>query len=466
MHIIVAGLDYKTTPVETRERLAFQEDTLPQALQELRDMKSILECVIVSTCNRTEVYAVVDQLHTGRHFVKKFLGRWFEMPQEDFGPFLNIRENDAAVQHLFQVASGLDSMVIGETQILGQVKHALATAHENETTGTIFNELFKRAVTYAKRAHHETEINDNSVSVSYAAVELGKKVVGSFKNKRVLVLGAGKMSELTAKHLHSGGAAEVTVFNRTYEKAEQIAAQFNGQAKPMEELTDALAQADVLISSTGSDSYVLNKEQVASASKKRKGKPLFMVDIAVPRDLDPALNQLDNVFLYDIDDLQDIVNSNMEERKKAAALMERMIHAEVSDFKDWVHTLGVVPVISALRTKALAIQADTMDSVERKLPELTEREKKVLRKHTKSIINQMIKDPITKAKEMADNNDAEEMLQLFTEIFALEEEVEEARAAEERQIRKEEAEEEWNASRESRGFRLPYAYATDVAVRS
>ncbi|WP_100399793.1 glutamyl-tRNA reductase [Bacillus sp. FJAT-44742] len=462
MHILVAGLDYKTTPVEIREQFSFQENELPEALQALRDMKSVLECTIVSTCNRTEIYTVVDQLHTGRHFTKKFMSQWFDLPVEEFGPYVNIRENDAAIQHLFRVVTGLDSMILGETQILGQVKDSFSMAQEQQATGTVFNELFKQAVTFAKRAHRETEINDNPVSVSYAAVELGKKIFGDFQGKQVLILGAGKMSELTAKHLHANGAEQVTVVNRTYAKAAELAEKFLGQAESMDNLKSCLATADILISSTGAEEYVITKPFLQSIQKQRKGRPLFMVDIAVPRDLDPALSQIDSVFLYDIDDLQDIVQANLAERKKEAAKIEEMIEDEIGIFKEWVQTLGVVPIISALRTKALSIQAETMESIERKLPELSERDKKVLRKHTKSIINQMLRDPITRVKELAGEPDAEESLALFTEIFALEDEVETAREAEKGQAKVEEAEKKWTKKKKL----LPYTYAKDVIVRS
>ncbi|MFB5662896.1 glutamyl-tRNA reductase [Alteribacillus sp. HJP-4] len=464
MHILTAGLDYKTAPVEIREKLAFQEENLPEALHHLRGMKSILECTIISTCNRSEVYVVADQLHTGRHFMKKFMAEWFGLPLEQFGSYLNIRENDAAIQHLFRVACGLDSMVLGETQILGQVKDSFFIAQEAEATGTVFNELFKQVITFAKKAHRETEINDNAVSVSYAAVELGKKIFGEFQDKHVLILGAGEMSELTAKHLHSNGAAKVTVLNRTYAKAAELAERFFGKAESMEQLQQSLAEADILISSTGSESYVVKKTMMERVLKKRKGRPLFMVDIAVPRDLDPELDKLDNIFLYDIDDLQGIVKANMAERKKEAEKIEGMIAEELASFKDWVHTLGVVPIISALRTKALAIQAETMESLERKLPELSDRDKKILSKHTKSIVNQMLRDPITRAKELAAEPDAEESLAMFTDIFALDEEVELAKEAEEKQARAEEAEKEW--SRRKQRSIMPYAYAKDVKVRS
>jgi glutamyl-tRNA reductase len=421
MHILVIGVNYKTAPVEIRERLTFNETDLGEALKKLQTKKSILENIILSTCNRTEIYAVVDQLHTGRYYIKEFLSDWFGLEQEEFSPFLNYYEEDAAIEHLLKVPCGLTSMILGETQILGQVRTAFLQAQECETTGTVFNHLFKQALTVAKRGHSETEIGANAVSVSYAAVELAKKIFGSLDHKHVLILGAGKMGELAAQNLHGSGVRKVTVINRTFEKAIDLAGRFAGQAKTMEELEGSLVDADILISSTGSKDFVITKETVAKVVKQRKGKPLFMVDIAVPRDLDPQIAELENVFLYDIDDLEGIVEANLQERKKAAEKISIMIEKEIVEFKQWLGMLGVVPVISALREKALSIQAETMESIERKIPHLSEHDKKVLSKHTKSIINQLLKDPILQAKEMAAKPDAGKSLDLFMKIFNIEE---------------------------------------------
>lgn len=424
MHIIAVSLNYKTAPVEIRERLTFNSSELGNALQVLKGKKSILENVILSTCNRTEIYAVVDQLHTGRYYIKEFLSQWFDLRTEEFSPFLSFYEQDGAIDHLFNVACGLNSMILGETQILGQVRSGFLQAQEEDCTGTIFNQLFKEAITLAKRAHSDTEIGANAVSVSYAAVELAKKIFGSLEGKHVLILGAGKMGELAIQNLHSNGATKVTVINRTYEKAENLASRFSGEARTMEELQNALSEADILISSTGASNFVITKEMIAKIENVRKGKPLFMVDIAVPRDLDPKIGELENVFLYDIDDLEGIVEANLQERKKAAERIGLMIEAAIVEFNQWLNTLGVVPVISALREKALSIQAETMKSMERKLPNLTEREKKVLNKHTKSIINQMLRDPILQAKELAAGKNAKESLDLFVKIFNIEQLVE------------------------------------------
>lgn len=423
MHTLVVGLNYKTAPVEIREKLSFIETELPNAMKALQQQKSILENVIISTCNRTEIYAVVDQLHTGRYYIKQFLANWFNIPMEQFEDHLFIQEEDDSLNHLFRVTAGIDSMVLGETQILGQVRKSFLQGQEIGTTGTVYNQLFKQAVTFAKRAHSETAIGENAVSVSYAAVELSKKIFGSLKNKHVAILGAGKMGELAIQNLHGNGVGKVTVINRTFEKAQSLASKFDGDAKAMNELQCTLLEADILISSTGATDYVIDYELMKDVAKFRKGDPLFMVDIAVPRDLDPKIGDVQNVFLYDIDDLQGIVQANLAERERAANEIMTMIQDEIIQFKDWFKTLGVVPVISALRKKAASIQEETMISIENKMPDLTERERKILNKHTKSIINQLLKTPILQAKELANEKDAETQLALFQQIFGIEDDV-------------------------------------------
>lgn len=420
MHILVVSVNYRTAPVEFREKLTFQAAELEQAMTTLQNQKSVLENVIVSTCNRTEIYAVVDQLHTGRYYIKKFLADWFQLEIEEVAPYLTIFEQDGAIDHLFRVTCGLDSMVVGETQILGQIKDSFLEAQQVKATGTIFNELFKQVVTLAKRAHSETTIGENAMSVSYAAVELGKKIFGELTDCHVLILGAGKMGELALQNLYGSGARKVTVMNRTFTKAEVMAEKYMGHAKPLSELQCALLEADILISSTGASEYVITKEMMTKVEKMRSGRPLFMVDIAVPRDIDPAIDELEGSFLYDIDDLQGVVEANRAERLKEAEKIQFMIEEEIVLFKTWLSTLGVVPLIAALRDKALAIQSETMESLERKIPNLSDRERKVISKHTKSIINQLLKDPILVAKEIAAEEGADEKLALFAKIFDLE----------------------------------------------
>ncbi|MFC4776443.1 glutamyl-tRNA reductase [Paenibacillus sp. GCM10023252] len=423
MHIIVVGLNYRTAPVEVREQFTFDERDLPEALRQLKQTKSIMECVIVATCNRTELYAVVDRHHLCGHYIRSFMEKWFKLSRDQFTNHLYMYEDSKAIDHLFHVTSGLDSMVIGETQILGQVKDAFLLAQEQKVTGTVFNMLFKQGITLAKRAHSETSIGEAAVSVSYAAVELGKRIFGQFHKKKVMIIGAGETGELTAKHLYANGADQVLVVNRTFDRAAQLADKFNGTPCSMEEGLRRLHEVDIVISSTGANEYVLTREQIVSSMQKRKSKPLFMIDIAVPRDLDPGIAAVENVFLYDIDDLEGIVESNLELRRKEAAKIEIMIEQELDSFDQWYKTLGVVPLIRGLQTKAADIHEETLDSLTKKLPGLGEHELKVIRKLTKSMMNQMMQDPILRIKEMAGEKRADEAMDLFVKLFALEEQL-------------------------------------------
>lgn len=425
MHILTVSLNYRRTPVELREKFALPEESLPEALKVLKGTKSILECVLLSTCNRTEVYAVVDQLHRGKDFIVRFLENWFGVDRDQFIYCVEYKENDESLYHLFRLAAGLESMVIGETQILGQLKQAFFTAQKEGTTGIIFNTLFKQVITMAKRAHAQTKIGQHAVSVSYAAVELSRKIHGDLKGKKAVIIGAGKMGELTITHLKDQGVAEIAVVNRTLEKAEEVAHRFSGEAYPFEKLAEVLREADIVVSSTGARGYVLTREDVQAVLAERKDKPLFMIDIAVPRDLDPAIGQLENVFLYDIDDLSGIVDANLKEREREALEVEAMIDEEVTQFTEWVNTLGVVPLISALQKKAFAIQEEAMRKIENKLPDLTERELRLIRKYTKSIVNQMLHDPIVRIKELAAQRGSKEAFHYFTHLFALEDQLKE-----------------------------------------
>ncbi|MEJ8303153.1 glutamyl-tRNA reductase [Saccharibacillus sacchari] len=429
MHIMVVGLNYRTAPVDIRERFAIAQEDLSEALDRLKETKSVLEGVIVGTCNRTELYVVVDRLHMCAFYIRNFMEQWFGIPKAEFTQHLYIYEDERAVEHLMKVVCGLDSMVLGETQILGQVKQSFLTAQAEKATGTWFNMLFKQAVTLGKRAHSETSIGENAVSVSYAAIELGKRIFGMFTDKKVLILGAGKMSELTVKHLYASGAAQVIVANRTLEKARELAGRFNGLPCTLEEGVAMLGEVDIVISSTGSSDYVLTREQVKTLAAARRSRPLFMIDIAVPRNIDPTIAELPGVFLYDIDDLEGIVESNMELRRAEALKIERMIRQESDNFYGWLKTLGVRPVIRALQEKATDIHQETLESLFNKLPELDERQRKVIGRLMKSVANQMMHDPINRVKEMAADKNGAEAVDMFTQIFALESRLEQAEEA-------------------------------------
>jgi glutamyl-tRNA reductase len=419
MHFLLIGVSHETAPIEVRERFALHERQLPEALERLKKMRSVLECVIVSTCNRTEFYAVVDKPERGRDYVIRFIQSWFHVSEGLLARHSYRFVDEEVVRHLFRVTCGLDSLVLGETQILGQVRDCFLQAQETGATGVLFNTLFKQAVTVAKRAHAETGIADNPVSVGYAAVELARQMFGQFNNKHIVIIGAGKMADLTVKHLQSHGAARFSIVNRTLEHARQLAQVCRGTAHEFEQLPELLVAADIVISSTGADHYVLLRDQVERAMRLRPNRMLFMIDIAMPRDLDPQIHQVKQVFLYDLDDLRGIVATNMAQRQKAVASIEQLLKEQQAAFSRWLQTLGVSPLIEALQRKAAAIHGETMDSLRRKLPDLTERELRVVHKLSKSMLNQMMRDPILKLKELSVQANGENVRELFVQLFAL-----------------------------------------------
>lgn len=427
MHIIALSLNYKKTGVEEREQVTFQDEEVVEALHKLREQKSILEATLLSTCNRTELYVVSDQEHTGAYYSRKFLADWFDVEYEKIKGMTDMKVADEAVSHLFKVTAGLDSMVLGETQILGQIRDAFLTAQEEHTTGTIFNKLFKEAITVAKRGHNETDISKNAVSISYAAVELAKRIFANVKKSRVLVIGAGEMAEESLLNLTSNGIEDVVVLNRSLEKAEELASRFNGRAQNLHALESELKEADIVISSTSSPDYVIKKDMIDTVNKTRGGSPLILIDIAMPRDIDPEIDSSGNVYMYNVDDLQGLVDSNLASREQEAEKIKAMIDGTTAEFEDWLAVQGVVPVIQAMRTKSLKIHDETLDSLERKLPDMTERDRTVISKHMKSIINQMLRDPIIFTKEIAGDKKRDEKLEDIMAMFHIEEEVELAR---------------------------------------
>lgn len=431
MHVIALSLNYRKASVEERELMSFEDEEVIPALHRLREQKSILEAVLLSTCNRTEVYVVSDQVHTGKYYSQKFLSDWFNIEFDTVKNITDVKVADEAIQHLYRVTAGLESMVLGETQILGQIRDAFFTAQEEHTTGTVFNKLFKEAITVAKRGHNETDISKNAISISYSAVELAKKIYSNVSESKVLVVGAGEMAEQSLLNLTSNGINKVTVINRSEDKAEALARQFNGASAPFETLEEQLSNADIVISSTAARNHVITESSVQSALADRKAKePLVLMDIALPRDIEPEVGNLDNVYMYNVDDLQGLVDANLSTRKNEAVKIEAMIAESMDSFEEWVSMLGVVPVIQALRSKALNIHEDTFQSVERKMPDMTDRERTIVSKHMKSIINQMVKDPIIYTKEIAGSRKADVKLEEIQQLFGIEDEVNEIRQQE------------------------------------
>jgi len=401
MHLTLVGLSHKTAPIEIREKLTFPENRQEESLTILTSSPDVIEAVILSTCNRTEIYAVTAAGVDGPSAVIDFMCEYHELDRHDLIRYLYIQEGEAVVHHLFRVVASLDSMVIGEAQILGQVKEAYENGFRYNATGRIFNRLFRQSFEVGKRVRTETAIGESAVSISYAAVELAKKVFDTLEGRTVLVVGAGKMSELTAKHLCSNGVCNVLVTNRTFERAEELAARFEGVAIPYEDLYARVHEADIVISSTAATQYVITRDNVAGALKGRRGRPLFLIDIAVPRDIDPAVNNLPDVFLYDIDSLNGVVESNLEERMREAERAEVIIAEEMGEFERWLESMEVVPTVAAMRAKADAIRAAELEKAMKRLGGLSEKELQTVEMLTQSIVNKMLHGPTSRLKNVA-----------------------------------------------------------------
>lgn len=419
MPIIGAGLSHKTAPVEVRERLSISEDKLPEALEQLMSFDSITEAVILSTCNRTEIYVVATDVEKGKKEIVSFLSSYHKVPENTFANCLYFLTEKKTVHHLFRVASSLDSMVIGEAQIIGQVKQAYMIAYENGNTGVILNRLFRHALGCGKRVRSDTAIGEMPVSVSYAAVQLAKTVFESLEKRPVMVIGAGKMSELTIKHLVSNGAEPVLVTNRTFERAKVLAEKFCGVAVPFEDKFERMVEADIVISSTGAPSYIISKQDVQNVMKMRRSRPIFFIDIAVPRDVDPEVGEIENVFLYDIDDLKAVVDESLKERKREAQKGEEIVKEEVEEFMSWLGTLDVVPTIKELREKAESIKEMELKKALSRLSGLSDREREIVKALATGIINKILHTPTVRLKEKAKEKDVYECIDAIRYLFDL-----------------------------------------------
>jgi glutamyl-tRNA reductase len=365
MHLIAFGINHKTAPVAIREQTAFAPERLQQALLDITTQAGVDEATILSTCNRTEVYCRLD--HGDSKKAVKWLCDYHRLPANDLQPHLYLLPDQDAVKHAFRVAAGLDSLVLGEPQILGQMKTAFTTAHKAGVTGKILNRLFQQTFSVAKQVRTDTAIGASAVSVAYAAVSLAKKIFRNLSEKRALLIGAGETIELVARHAREQGVAHIVVANRTVERAELLAREIGGEAISLAELPERLSEADIVISSTASQLPILGKGAVESALKARRHRPMFMVDLAVPRDIEPEVSTLADVYLYTVDDLHDTIQENMQSRLEAAKEAEKIIDIQVVDFMHWVRSLDAVPAIRALRDAANAVTEAELKRAERRL---------------------------------------------------------------------------------------------------
>src|SRR5512143_2133170 len=356
MSIVVVGLSHKTASVEVREKLSFPEAKLPDALCCMGRYSMVNENVILSTCNRVETYALVKDAEKGAELLKDFYLEYHGLTDEVYKDSLYAYTDRDAVRHIFRVAASLDSMFVGEPQILVQLKDAGGHAFTDEAARVVMNRLMKKSISVAKRIRTETKIAESAVSISFAAVELARKIFGDLDGKTVMLAGAGEMAELAAKHLVNNGVKTILVANRTFERAEELAREFEGRAVKYEDLVPEMVHADILIAATGAPHYILLRKDMERVIKERKNRPVFLIDIAAIRNLDPEINKIDNVYLYDIDDLQSVVQSNIKERQREAEQAEEIIEEEINTFMSWLTTIDVVPTIVALRERAEAIR--------------------------------------------------------------------------------------------------------------
>jgi len=423
--LFVIGLSWRTAPVALRERLAFGSDDVPTALADLLASPSIDEAVIMSTCNRVEIYGVTPRtapastIAAATAEARSFLARHHHVSGEDIAESVYEKVDEDAVTHLFRVASALDSMVVGESQILGQLKDAYGTAVHCGATGAVLGRCLERAFGVAKRVRTETEIARGAANVSSVAVELAGHVFGDLGGKQVLVVGAGKMSALAARHLRRAGAAGIRVTNRSPERAEALAAEIEGEARSWDQLDSLLAEADVVISSTGAREPVLTKSLVKKAMKKRRYRPIVIVDIAVPRDVDPVVGKIDGVYLFDVDDLRRVVDSNLRERAKEASDAERIVASEVQAFHSWLRSQQVVPTIRSLREHFSSIAQQETEKVIKLLERehTTEERERAIRRLGEVIVNKLLHLPMTALKDQ--DRDVEALVKAAEALFDL-----------------------------------------------
>lgn len=405
MKALVVGLNHKIADVDVREKLAFSGPRLEEGLMRFKGLPWVEEAIILSTCNRVELYANVVEIQKASESIKDFLSEFHNIRRGSLDTGLYIYNGTEAVRHVFRVASSLDSMVLGEPQILGQLKASFELALSKKTTGILLNKLMKKAISVAKRVRTETKIAENAVSISFAAVELAKKIFTDLSKRVFMLLGAGEMAELAAKHLISTGVKEVLVSNRTYERACELSEEFKGKPIRFEEFIQEMARTDIVICSTGAPTYILTKTQMQKVMRDRKQRQVFIIDISVPRNIDPEINDLDNVYLYNVDDLQGVVDSNLFERRKEAEKAEKIIEEEMDTFLKWQASLDSVPTIVALRKKAEGIKREELGKLLHKIPGIGEKEREAIEYMATALVNKLIHPPTAALKEASEDKE-------------------------------------------------------------
>jgi glutamyl-tRNA reductase len=417
MLIQLLGLNHKTAPVEVRERLYIEENELPLALQKVRQV--VPEVMIFSTCNRFEILTRVERLDQCKERLMDLISQLRDMPQKEFEPLLYSYVGPEAVRHVFRVTSSLDSMVVGEPQILGQMKQFFAIARRENTIASTLHSIMERAFMVAKKVRSETLIASSSVSVSSVAVELTAKIFDRLEGKTAFVVGAGKMSVLAIQHLQSRGVKVILVTNRTFQKAAELAEQIKGRAVPFENLIDCLAESDIVISSTGSPTFIVKKDHVQHAMSVRRNRPMFFIDIAVPRDIDPQINELGNVFLYDIDDLHSVAEKNRQHRQKEAEKAEQIVLQESELFWNKLKALDIAPTIRDIQQHIEELRKREIDLTLKKMGPLSDEQKEALDQLTLSLANKILQNSYSELRELANQPDGLEKIELIRKLFRL-----------------------------------------------
>lgn len=418
VNLFLTGLNHKTAPVSLREKIAFRPDDLPKALQIIRTEPEIRESVILSTCNRTEIYAVA---HTSEMngFFSDYLSRFHQLPSAVLTPHLYQKAGFDAARHLFWVTAGLDSLVLGENQILGQVKQFYRIAQEERSLGTFLHRLFQRAIEAGKRIRHETALGENPSSVGEAAVELANHIFGDLKTKTVLVLGIGKMGQLVMDTLIESGVSNLLLCNRTFEKAQQLAQTVHGIAYSLEDLEKALLKANILIASSDTPVPLLSKQRLESIMRERRNAPLFIIDIAVPRNVEESAGRLENVFLYNVDDLQKIVAKSNQMAQKEMTKAHEILEEELGKFKTWQEALDIVPTIKQLALQMDAIKEQELQKILSKFPQFKGKDRAALELLAHNLVNKILHRPMVELKAYADHPLKIDYLEVAQTLFGL-----------------------------------------------
>jgi len=419
--IILFGLNHKTAPLELREKFAFSHEETIYALKKLHGLSTIRELLIYSTCNRVEMMITSHDKKQALSATRQFISEFKGIPVKNYSDYIYMHTGAEAVRHLFRVASSLDSMVVGEPQILGQVKEAYSTATKNKASGVILNRLLHRAFFVAKKVRSETGICDSAVSISYAAIELGQKIFGSLEGKHVLLIGAGEMAELAVDHLIRHKAGTIFVANRTLERGMALARRFKGQAVRLEEITEELKNVDIIISSTGAPGYIITRESVKKSMRARKNRPLFFIDIAVPRDIDPGINRINNSYVYDIDDLKGVIDHNINERQKEAVKGERIVDEAVIAFQGWLMSLDAVPTVVDLRNKFTSIAKKEVAKTFQMLKHLNKDDQQAINRMVDALIKKILHDPTLHLKQNGCHGDKTTNIDIARKLFNLDE---------------------------------------------